>query len=185
MSTLPLDARQELCRWYYAMRAFEHCKACCEHIIKNEITEDHPLYYSLNVAAVIHYGRPFKRSAGIESLSEIIVPKKYAPAHKTALTMRDKLYAHTDLAGSPVFKIDRSVDILCQRSSNGGVGLSMLEVPIKPEGIRNLMALSAVLIEKTNYHLEKTAKRYATGFPAGFGKYRIGLTAAEPPFSRV
>jgi len=184
MSLVPLDVRRHLWAWYYGRRAFEHCKACCDAILQEDMDEEHLLYYSLNVAAHINYGRPFKRSFGIGSLPEEIVPKRFHAAHKQVLATRDKLYAHTDVVGSPFSDLAQSVDIRV-RMKNRQAELRILEITVKPQGIRNLGSLCDVLIVKATYHMQKILNRHGKDFPRGEGEYRIGVDPNEPPFSKV
>jgi len=183
-----LDVRKDLWAWYYGMRAFEYCKSCCDHIIKEKMTSEHPLYYSLNVAAAISYGKPFRTSRGMERLSEDIIPTKYVNAHKQIMWYRDKIYAHTDVAENRA-GTNRMVDVIFSFQKRGThqfkKGFKLLESTVLPIGIERISELSEQLVEKAHYYMDKILKRYGPDFPQTPGDYRIGIDPNEPPFTKI
>jgi hypothetical protein len=181
---IPLDVRQRLWAWYYGMRAFQHSKACCDHILKEAMTSDHPLYYSLNVAAHISYGKPFRHSRGIQGLDDAIIPARYRRVHQQILDFRDKHYAHTDVEGNPHPTGDLSVDVLyCFDGIKRG--FKLCETTVLPDGIKNLAPLCELLAEKATYHLGKILNQYRKEFPQAIGHHRIGVRPNDLPFTQI
>jgi hypothetical protein len=165
---VPLDVRRELWAWYYGMRAFMHCQACCEHILKEKLDDEHPLYYPLNVGATINYGRPFRKSYGMPTLSEEIVPPKYRLVHERVISLRDKLHAHTDVVGTAYPGV-MTADVLLKVTATHK-GFEILETPMKPEAFKTLNCLCKLLVDKTHYHIGKLYKRYEKDLPDEIGE---------------
>jgi len=176
---IPLQARRELWAWRYAQRAFEHCRHCCEHIIREKMDDTHPLYYSLTLAAYVNYARPFKRSNGLKRLPELIVPNAMKGAHDEILAARDKIYAHIDADGFNPWagKVDVEVRVGLQP---GGYNLGCLEVTPQVVGLRIVSALATKLEEKCKYHCLKVLRRHRKSIPADRRDYSICVDAAGP-----
>src|ERR1035441_4817993 len=128
---VPIEARRELWAWYYGMWAFEHCRPSCQHILKERLDENHPLYYPMNVAATINYARPFRRSNGLPARPEDIVPSKYRAVHERVMLLRDKLHAHTDTDKSAHPGL-MTVDVLFEVTARHK-GFKTLEAPRSAE----------------------------------------------------
>jgi hypothetical protein len=185
---IPLNVRKDLWAWYYGMRAFEHCKASCDYILKERMTSEHPLYYSLNVAATISYGKPFRASRGLERLPEDIIPPAYRHAHNQIMHYRDKVFAHTD-TNENLSAADRLFDVIFSFDKRGeyqfAKGFKVLESSVLIIGVERISALTDLLIVKARYHMDKILKRYAADFPKVPGEYRIGIGPNEPHFTKL
>src|SRR4051812_44208266 len=83
-------------RMYHARHAFTTAADACDYMIKNEIGPGDELGQHLVTAACVNYSQPFKKSQGIEPLSDDFVPKSYCHLHQSIILMRDKMVAHSD-----------------------------------------------------------------------------------------
>jgi hypothetical protein len=180
---VPLDVRRELWAWYYGMRAFMHCQACCEHILKEKLDDPHPLFYPLSVGATINYGRPFRKSYGMPTLGEEIVPARYSVVHEMVMLIRDRLHAHTD-ADRTAYPGQITVDVLLGVTATHRE-FKLVEAIIKPKAFENLNGLCKILVDKTSYHMDKLYKRYQKELPIDIGEYRIGLDPNGPDFIKL
>jgi hypothetical protein len=183
-SMISLDARKNLWAWCYGEHAFQHCKACCDYIVKEGMTREHPIYYSLNVAAHINYGKPFRRSRGIECLSAEIIPPAYRNIHEQILEWRDKMYAHTDATDNICPTHGRRLDV-CYYVDGRQLGVKLLELTPEPIGAANISGLCNILIEKAVYHIKKIKNQNQSDFPKRQGDYRIGISPIEPAFTKI
>jgi hypothetical protein len=90
--------RREFWKFMSAAATFEQAAAVCEHILRENIDEQHPLSYPLMVATVVLYARPFKQRKPVRLIEEM-VPKELKSTHDFLIRLRDKMFAHVDTDG--------------------------------------------------------------------------------------
>jgi hypothetical protein len=90
------SAAKSLWKFFYAQHCFKHVENACTFILQNGIGENHPAYYPLVVGLYVLYGRPFKDTKVVGTLSKNIVPAEFRPLHKIMIELRDEVYAHSE-----------------------------------------------------------------------------------------
>lgn len=181
---IPISVRRELWAWRYAQRSFEHCRHCCDYVLREKMDDSHPLYYSMTLAAHVNYARPFKLSHGLKKLPKLILPVEKKSMHDQIIAARDKLYAHVDANESVTWDESPAVDVrVCFEA--GGISIKCLEVTTKPAGFEMIADLSRKLEGKCLYHIGKIVKRYRKSFPAGRGEYTVCVGDNDPEYIKV
>src|ERR1700685_2345940 len=174
----PYKDRIEFWKFQHASITFGEVTKLCEQMLKQEINSNHPLHPSLMTALHILYGRPFKQRMEMK-LTADIVPKDYQETHGALISMRDQIYAHTDVDG-PKSTQNNSVNKIGVFIKNGQVhfGITMA-FPLQVEKIRDLTKL---LDEKTRYHSDKIWLRYFKKEFIRDNHYEVNLSKENDDF---
>lgn len=98
MHQAPKTERVELYKWQHAFSSMNEASGILKQINDSGVTHEHPLHHALWAAFHVFYAKPFKQHKVIR-IDEDIVPKDFANEHKAIITLRDKLFAHSDLDG--------------------------------------------------------------------------------------
>ncbi len=98
MKSIPFAERAEFWKLQSASVTFEMVRNVCNYILQHQLPELHPIHDPLVTAIYTLYGRPFKQRAPLR-LSEDIVPEQHRTTHFGLITLRDKMFAHTDIDG--------------------------------------------------------------------------------------
>jgi hypothetical protein len=178
MIKAPYKDRIEFWKFQNASITFSETTQLCDLIIKQEIVSGHPLHTSLMTALHILYGRPFKQRQEAR-ISEDIVPVNYKDTHDALISMRDKIYAHTDVDGPKTANADfpNKIGVFI---SGGTVrfGLAMAF----PRDVQKIRNLTEILSEKTWYHAEKIWQRYFKSQFVKDGKYEVNISKTNDSF---
>jgi hypothetical protein len=108
-----------LWKMFYAEQCFKHAQAAAEHIFKEKLEENNPLFYSLFTAIYIIYGKPFRPSRGVGKLGEEIIPAEHLELHRLLLQHRDQIYAHADATGLELSDFGQANQVGIWRFLNG------------------------------------------------------------------
>ena len=90
--------RLELFKWQHAHSSINEARLIIEYIRENNIDHEHPLHHALWSAFHVFYAKPFKQRQSIR-IDESCIPDEYRNEHNAIITLRDKLFAHSDLNG--------------------------------------------------------------------------------------
>lgn len=178
---ITLQERRELWAWHYAHRSFTNCAAACDHIVKNGFTDTHPVYYPLTSAVFIAYARPFRKSYGLGSRPDEIVPPDKRAIHELLLQARDKVYAHVDAHDILHWDGTPSVDVRIEVMADG-IGSQALEITPLPVGFEVISALANELAVKCVYHIKKIVGKNKASFPKELGIYHLSIRDGAEPF---
>jgi len=178
MIKAPYKDRIEFWKFQNASITFSETMQLCDLIVKQEVISGHPLHTSLMTALHILYGRPFKQRPEVR-ISEDIVPINYKDTHGALISMRDTIYAHTDVGGlkttndSPLNKVGVFI--------SGGSARFALAMAF-PRDIQKIRELAEALQQKTWYHAEKIWKRYFKTTYLEDGSYEVNISKADDSF---
>jgi hypothetical protein len=158
----------------YARESFTYVRTICDFIEEHHLDRHSLIHHPLCVALVVFYARPFKRSKVIGAIPATMVPEDSRFLHRQMLTMRDQVAAHTD--GNPVNHGEgglpaNNVRVLIE--TDGKASLNIYELKFSPEAIRQIRALSEILIGKTTYHVERLVQKLARMIPGIPGEYMM------------
>lgn len=163
-----------LWKMFYAEQCFKHVQVTAEYVLQNNIEEDNPMFYPLITAIYVLYGRPFKKSYGVGSLGEEIIPPEYLELHRLLLNHRDQIYAHSDATGFELPDVGQANQV--------GVAVSITEKRLfgtqlcaRPPLLPNIINLCQSLQNKAEYHVCKLFERYKNQVPDQVGKYTINV----------
>src|SRR5688572_1383924 len=98
MKAVSFAERAEFWKWQSASIAFEMVREVCDYLLQQQLPVSHPIHDPLVTSIYALYGRPFKQRTPLR-LSEDIVPKRHRSTHDALITLRDKMFAHTDIDG--------------------------------------------------------------------------------------
>jgi hypothetical protein len=173
-----IETRKDLWRFRHAQYCFDYVCETCSYVRKNNWENDHPLVYQVGLAVIVLYARPFTKCYGVGQLSDEIVPKKLEERHRTAMQMRDKVFAHmdaTDFASSLIF--DRRPEVLLHIEKVGEAGLLMSESPLLMEAFDQMHELAAALRGKCEYHIRRICTKNSRSFPKEPGIYKLDINS--------
>jgi hypothetical protein len=163
-----------LWKMFYAEQCFKHAQAAAEYVLQNKIEEDNPVFYPLIAAVYVLYGRPFKKSCGVGSLDEGIIPPEHLELHRLLVKHRDQVYAHTDATKFELPDVGQANQV--------GVAVSLTEKRLfgtqfcaRPPFLPNVANLCQSLQTKAEYHVCKLFERYKKQVPDKVGKYVINV----------
>jgi hypothetical protein len=170
--------------WYkmeFAHYSFESARDIIKMILDKGL--DHrrsPEYYPMSVGLICIYGRPFTNNWPVGKITEEIVPSEFKYRHILIMTLRDKLFAHADaaLAAAPDDYPNEAVIM------NDGKALSMnvSRSAVTPTVLEKMIPLVDGLIEKTNYHRQKYAKKFSKDVvKLGKGEFRLNVLDQTAP----
>lgn len=98
MKSVPFAERAEFWKLQSASVAFEMVRDVCDHLLQHRLPTSHPIHDPLVTAIYTLYGRPFKQHPPLR-LSQDVVPEQHRGIHMGLITLRDKMFAHTDIDG--------------------------------------------------------------------------------------
>jgi len=98
MKSIPFAERAEFWKLQSASVTFEMVRDVCDYLLQHQLPESDPIHDPLVTAIYTLYGRPFKQRPPLR-LSEDIVPERHRTTHFGLITLRDKMFAHTDIDG--------------------------------------------------------------------------------------
>jgi len=98
MHTAPQSERVEFYKWQYAFSIMSEARGILRHIIDQGITDAHPQHHAFWAAFHVFYAKPFKQRRAIR-IPDSIVPAGHRNIHDAIITLRDKMFAHSDLEG--------------------------------------------------------------------------------------
>jgi hypothetical protein len=133
--------------------------------------------------------KPFKHSKGVERLPIEMVPEELLDLHNDLITIRDKLYAHSDADKSVTLGALHFGELRAYRykypKPEGGYFIDRLQ--IAPKFFSNAMAkLVEVMVEKTQYHVDLLEKKFARRIPHRDGEFLLNIKDEDGPiFTKV
>lgn len=98
MKSVPYAERAEFWKFQSASVAFGMVRDVCDYLLQQQLPKSHPIHDPLVTAIYTLYGRPFKQRPPLR-ISEDIVPEQHQGTHYGLITLRDKMFAHTDIDG--------------------------------------------------------------------------------------
>ena len=90
--------RIELYKWQSAFSSLNEAQGILHHIRDEAVGHEDLLHHALWAAFHVFYAKPFKQRPNIR-ISQDVVPQNLRKAHDAIITLRDKLFAHSDLDG--------------------------------------------------------------------------------------
>ncbi len=182
----PLKDRKEFALWAHASVCFQNCADACASVIESKLSPRDRLYKPLTVYAVIEYAKPFKRSRGLGTVPEIVIPKNHMRCHELVISVRDKIAAHIDTAKTP----EHDLYPHCVRIEIGrrGVACIVEEPKVHPDTVSELKILAEALAATAHYQASKhTKKMYEVVKRSGRGKgeYLIDVESPENGLRRL
>jgi hypothetical protein len=169
---------------FQANETFKAVQQACLELVHSGISDASLLYYPLIAGIICLYGKPFKRSAGVGKLPIEMVPEEQLDLHKSLLVIRDKLYAHSD-AQSVKFGQLHMNELRCYRWPNEG-GYFIDRLNIAPSYFNLVAELAAQMTEKTQYHVDKLAKKFTYRAPRRLGEFLLNIQDQNGPlFTQV
>jgi hypothetical protein len=133
------------------------------------------LRYSMWCAFYVLYGRPFKQQKKKANLDERMVPKEYEKIHLRLITLRDKVYAHTDRGRIPVDDADGMFNKAMLTVRGGGFFVAINHFPFSDETVKHVEELTDLMTEKCMFHAAKIWKAYSKGSVVPDGNYEIPI----------
>lgn len=174
---------EAVCTWYrmeFANYSFEVARDVIQSILEKKIDNRSPEYYAMTVGVICLYARPFTNNKPAGKLTDDIVPAKFKSLHDKVITMRHKLFAHSEatLAVSPDYYPHEAV------IENDGktIVMAVSRVAVKPDVLEQMRDLVEDLIKKTNYHRSKLANKFTkTLRKLGKGQFRLNIANPTAP----
>ena len=157
----------------YAWTSFHYVNDICDYILSEQIQPQATIYYPLVTASCVLYGRPFKRSRGIESLTLQFVPKKFRFLHKQLILLRDQTLAHVDARSALFQGLPANNVRLIVRDRE--VRLGVQELKFKVTTISEIRELANALVKRMLEYSNKLGSQYPNDVPDD-GEYLIDLT---------
>ena len=146
-------------KYAHAEICFQSCVDYLELFSKEHVEWTSPKSRALLSAAIIEYGKPFKKSRGIDKIDDAIIPEKYKELHDKLIKSRDKFVAHIDNCG--IEETDREFHRI-HLIKKGSTIFIDIESPRLPENLISPMKnLSKELREKASYYRQKYLKKYS------------------------
>jgi hypothetical protein len=171
---------------FQARETFKAVHQGCLELVRSELPETSPLYFPLIAGLICLYGKPFKKSHGVEKLPIELVPEKYLAIHNQIIVIRDRLYAHSDAdktvnVGNLYFGELRYVRDAVEP------GYRVPPLHIRPEFFTTLMAVLALqMMEKTQDHVDQLGEKFMPQVPPDLGEFLLNIrNKDEPPFKQV
>jgi hypothetical protein len=160
MHKAPFEERLEICRYASAISSWSEAKIILKQFEKVEpgkTPEDKSISHAMRLAFYVLYSRPFKQRPRFQ-IDEEIVPDSEIDVHNGIITLRDKMFAHsdTDFISSAGDSLNRVlIDI---RDSKPLWGINTVK-PIGP-GLTAYANLLDALIKTAAYRRNKIWNRW-------------------------
>jgi hypothetical protein len=170
---------------FQANETFKAVHQGCLELVSSRLSQESPLYFPLVAGLICLYGKPFKHSRGVGKLPIEMVPKKYLDVHNDLITIRDKLYAHSDADKTVTFGSLHFGELRAYRykypKPEGGYFIDRLQ--IEPGYFTNVVAkLAQVMVEKTQYHVDLLEKKFAPRIPRRDGEFLLNIKDKDGVF---
>jgi hypothetical protein len=172
---------EDVREWYKmesALYSFEAARDIIKMILDKGLDHRRSLeYYSMSVGLICIYARPFTNNQPVGKLSDGIVPTEFKHRHTLIMTLRHKLFAHADasILAAPDDYPNEAVIMNDGRT----ISMNVSRVAVVPSLLEKMAPLVNGLIEKTNYHRRKYAKKFSKQI-VGLGKGEFRLNVVDP-----
>jgi len=181
MVKAPYQERIEFWKFQNAFIIFSEVERLCDFIIKEQIISSHPLHTSMMTALHILYGRPFKQRTEVK-ISANLVPASYKETHDALISMRDQIYAHTDVDGPKTANADSSNKIgVFITGGNVKFGLAIAF----PRDVQKIRELAKILSGKNWYHAEKIWHRHFKTQFINDGNFEVNISKKDDSFLKA
>ena len=151
---------------FIMLRKYAHAEVCFQSCIeyldlyKNENVDwKSSKYRALLSAAIIEYGKPFKRSRGIEKIDDTIAPIEYRNLHDKLIKSRDKFVAHLDNSG--LEDPDREFHRIHVIKEGSSICIDIESPRLPPSLLKPMKRLASELMKKVKYYRQKYLKKYS------------------------
>jgi hypothetical protein len=172
-----------VCLWYrmeFANYSFEVARDVIRSILEKKLDDRSPEYYAMTVGVICIYARPFTNNRPVGKLAEDIVPATFKSLHDKIITMRHKLFAHSE-ATLEVGPDDYPHEAVIENDGKI-IAMAVSRVAIKPDVLKEMKDLVEALITKTNYHRLKLANKFAKPLrKLGKGQFRLNVADPSAP----
>jgi hypothetical protein len=173
----------------YARESFKNVRIACEYIANQRLDQFSPIHHPLCLAVVVLYARPFTSSNVVGTLSDKFVPKEMRSLHDQLLAFRNEVAAHSDASGRLYGRGGPPANnVRVIKAADGQRSLAMFELHYSPAGIKEITALSNLLMERTIDEANSIWARLDKQglIPTEPGEYIIDLEKGEfAPTERV
>jgi len=160
---------------FQARETFKAVHQGCLELVRSKLPETSPLYFPLIAGLICLYGKPFKENRGVGKLQIGMVPKENLNLHTDLITIRDKLYAHSDADQTVIVGNLHFGEVRCYRWPDDG-GYYIEHLHIAPEFFSKFVAvLAEQMVEKTNYHFDRLGKKFVPNLPNRPGEYLLNI----------
>src|ERR1700730_13432320 len=160
---------------FQAKETFKAVHQGCLELVRSGLSETSPLYFPLIAGLICLYGKPFKENRGVGKLPIEMVPKENLNLHTDLITIRDKLYAHSDADKTVIVGNLHFGEVRCYRWPDDG-GYYIEHLHIAPEFFSKFVAvLAEQMVEKTNYHVDRLGKKFVPNLPNRPGEYLLNM----------
>jgi hypothetical protein len=177
MQFVPFTERAEFWKWQSASVAFEMIRDVCDYLLYHQLPVSHPIHDPLVTSIYTLYGRPFKQRAPLR-LSEDIVPEQHRATHIGLITLRDKMFAHTDIDG-PRMIDGRALNELTGFTLNAHTKFGI--TIITPELV-SVRTLCVGLYGKAHSEAEKIWRKHMSKNRVPDGTTVVNLSSDDGPF---
>ena len=178
----PSQEFQDVCLWYKMEVAEFSFESVCDNIRKilQEKLGKHLPEYAMTVGVICIYARPFTNNYPVGELSDEIVPTEFKKLHGNIMRLRHTLFAHAQASFS-VGKGDYPNEVVIEH--NGVIPrICVPRVTVQQSMLEQMVPLVEALIQKTNYHRSKFAKKYANAVrKLGKGEFRLNVVDPDGP----
>jgi hypothetical protein len=169
--------------WYkmeVANYSFELVRNVLRSIREGNHSERSPEYYMIMVGLICIYARPFTYNEPVGKLSDEIVPEEFKKLHDDILEKRHTIFAHAEVSVL-IGEEDYPNEVVIE-SDGKNPSISVGRVAVTPDGLERMSPLVEALIEKTNYHRLKYAKKFnKTVLNLGKGEFRLNVVDSSAP----
>jgi hypothetical protein len=181
MQSTEFEDAKLLWKMFYAQQCFKRAHAVAEHILKEKLEKENPLFYPLMTSLFVIYGRPFKRARGVGHLGDEMIPAQHSDLHRTLLQHRDQVYAHTDAEAFDLADFGEANQVRVLRTLME-MRLFATDFHARYPLMPSIIDLCATLQVKTGYHVDKLFNRYMGRVPQPVGEYGINVTDSNGDF---
>jgi hypothetical protein len=169
---------------FQANETFRAVHRGCLELVSSGLSQESPLYFPLVAGLICLYGKPFKRSEGVGKLPIEMVPEEHLNLHNDLITIRDKLYAHSDADKTVTLGTLHFGELRAYRYKypkiKGGYFIDGLH--IAPEFFSKAMAkLVQVMVKKTQYQVNVLEKKFARHIPRRDGEFLLNIKDEDGP----
>jgi hypothetical protein len=180
---------KDIREWYkmeFAFYSFEAARDIIKMILDKGLDHRRSLeYYAMSVGLICIYARPFTNNEPVGKLSEEIVPEQFKHRHTLIMALRHRLFAHADatLAAAPDNYPNEAVIV----NDGEKLWMDVSRSAVVPSLLEKMQPLVNGLIDKTNYHRRKYAKKFSKEVAQlGKGEFRLNVVdSAAPLFAKL